>query len=879
MKLKSKSVRIKRQVLNLVLVVCVIAVLSFSLNALYRFTMNQLYDESINQLREVSDHLFEKLEIQLDLQWDYLEKLEEDISDKSVMTQQELASQLLHAENDLSPVGKTIYLRVIDEDGYYYTNEGRQGLWTGIDKLSGADRQSFLIANWLDNENYMAFVTTPNTSLTVDGHEIIYFVLLRSMEDMQPFFRISAYDNKNGVYVIDSSGTILSESGTHDDTNFSGRNLFYSLRELTYPHMDSFDAVLEAAADGSTVCTDVRIGENRYYLVYNRVPNYDWGVMMLVDASDVAATATQMVDSLLQIYMLAMLALLAAAVASFSLIVRYHRNRKMLELKEQNEKKLETSNHALQLSQQKTEEALETAKSATRAKSQFLANMSHDIRTPMNAIVGVATLMENCTEDPGKLRYYIKKLQHSSHYMLGLINDILDMSKIEAGEVCLNLEPIKLADQVGQIESIIRSQANERGHSFSISVTDVSHEYLIGDSVRIRQVFINLLTNAVKYTQRGGNIRFDIRELPCDEPGHARILTSVIDNGIGMSDEFLEHIFEPFTREVSSTTNKIQGTGLGMCIAKSIVDLMGGTITVESALGRGSRFDVMLTLQIDVEAVRSTNVRSVMLISRDEVLIGNVRAALREEPVELHVYDEAKDALSHLREDPTETILLDDIPFETVNMLRNASREAVLIFCCDYAHMEDMRRKIADSGVDGFVSRPFFYENLIIAVEQAREKGIVRKKENHSVLSGLRFLCAEDNELNAEILEALLTMHNASCTIYPNGAAIVDAFANIRPGDYDAILMDVQMPVMNGMQATRIIRDSDNPLGKTIPIIAMTANAFDSDVRDCLNAGMNLHLAKPLDITALERAMQELLADGIYPPPRTGVREKKTKIR
>ena len=866
MKLKLKSVQAKNQLLNFGLVLLVLAVLVVSVNLLYSYTMRQLYRESISQLDEVAGHLFEKLEIQLELQWDYLAKLEEDVSGVSAMTQQELASQLSHIEHDLAPVGKTIYLRAIDEDGCYYTNEGRQGLWTGIDKLNGADRQSFLIANWLDNKNYMAFVTTPNTELSIDGREIIYFVLLRSMEDMQPFFHISAYGNRNSVYVIDNSGTILSESGTQSETDFSGRNLFHGMRELTYPHMDSFDAVLEAGSNGDTVCTDVRIGDNRYYLVYNRITDYDWSVLMLVSSSDVAASATQMVDSLLQVFLVGVLMLVAAMVASFSLISRYHKNQKLLDLKEQNEIILKTSNQALQQSQLKTEAALETAKSATRAKSQFLANMSHDIRTPMNAIVGVATLMENCTEDPGKLRYYIKKLQHSSHYMLGLINDILDMSKIEAGEVRLNLEPIKLADQVGQIESIIRSQSNERGQTFSISVTDVSHEYLIGDSVRIRQVFINLLTNAVKYTQRGGNIRFDIRELPCDKPGHVKILTSVTDNGVGMSAEFLEHIFEPFTREVSSTTNKVQGTGLGMCIAKSIVDLMDGTISVKSAPGKGSRFDVVLTLEIDSEAARSTEVGSVLLISRDRELIDNVRAALRESAVVLHVCDDIQTALNQLRENPPETVLLDDVSDQTVRVLREAAKDAVLIFCCDYAHLEDLRQKIADSGVDGFVSRPFFYENLLVAVEQARDKGVVRKHENHSPLSGLRFLCAEDNELNAEILEALLTMHNASCTIYPNGAAIVEAFASVKPGDYDAILMDVQMPIMNGMQATRVIRDSENPLGKTIPIIAMTANAFDSDVRDCLNAGMNLHLAKPLDITALERAMQELLSDGTYPP-------------
>ena len=387
------------------------------------------------------------------------------------------------------------------------------------------------------------------------------------------------------------------------------------------------------------------------------------------------------------------------------------------------------------------EAALEVAEKASKAKTDFLSNMSHDIRTPMNAIIGITTLMKNELHQPEKLAEHLGKLESSGQLLLGIINNILDMSRIESGKTTLNVEKMNLPQQIRQLDSIIRQQAGQSRQTFTVN-THLQHENVLADPNRLNQVLMNILSNAVKYTPTGGHIRFEVEELPRNEH-YARYRFVVQDDGIGMSADYQKTLFDPFTREEKSGTNKVQGTGLGMAITKSIVDLMGGSINVESATGKGTRFEVVLEFPIDAEADHAQQVQ-----------------ALPEEA------------------------------------------------------------------------------------------------EETSPLSGMKFLCAEDNAINAEILQMLLETKGASCTICPNGQEIVDAFVHVKPGEYDMILMDVQMPVMDGLEATRRIRNGENPLGRVIPILAMTANAFLEDMQKSKEAGMDAHLSKPVDIAALEQTVK-----------------------
>lgn len=396
------------------------------------------------------------------------------------------------------------------------------------------------------------------------------------------------------------------------------------------------------------------------------------------------------------------------------------------------------------------EEAYRAAKSANEAKTTFLSNMSHDMRTPMNAIIGFSTLLDQDASQPEKVREYNDKIAASSRHLLVLINDVLDMSKIESGQNSLNIAEFSLKELLEELGSVIQPQIREKEQSLDVNVCDVGGERFLGDRLRLSQILLNLLSNAVKYTPEGGHIELTILGLPEISRGYAHLCFQVQDNGIGISPEFVKHIFDPFTRENNSTASGILGTGLGMAITKSLVDLMGGTISVESTQGKGSTFRVELELRYG------------------------------------------------------------DQPAET-------SRQ----------------------------------EDAVLPATSVNE------------LKGLRVLIAEDNDINAEILEELLSYEGVSCERAVNGQEALERFQQTLPGYYDAVLMDIQMPVMNGYEASRAIRALDRLDTATIPIVAMTANAFADDVQNAMDAGMNAHLSKPIDIVALKGVLGKLIHSDI----------------
>lgn len=521
---------------------------------------------------------------------------------------------------------------------------------------------------------------------------------------------------------------------------------------------------------------------------------------------------------------------------------------------------------AIRIEQHRSEELRKLAaqaEAANRAKSDFLANMSHDIRTPMNAIVGIASLMECESGLSDKMRAYIQKMQLSSRHLLSLIDDVLDMSKIEANEISLNLEKISLASQVEQVDTIIRPQANAHEQQFRIHIHEIAHEYLVGDGVRLRQIFLNLLSNAVRYTPNGGMIDFDISEISCEDSKQAKFVFSVTDTGYGMTQEFLKHIYEPFVRSEASVTNKIQGTGLGMPITKSIVDLMGGEIQIESEPKKGSRFTVTLTFPIDADAECQLAADRVLLISSDEMLRRNVTIGFGGVSAELCLAETEEEAERLLQTEAVDVILVSDslenpvLP-DVVKRLRSFGKQDMLILCLEDIPREQELELVTKVGIDGLIFRPFFLSVLNRAIEKQHSSKTLETRQV-SELSGMKFLCAEDNSLNAEILKALLEVHGSSGVIYADGAELVKAFENVKSGDYDAILMDIQMPNMNGLEAAAAIRGGANPLGREIPIIAMTANAFSDDVRHCMEAGMDAHIPKPIDVLLLEKTVARLI--------------------
>lgn len=846
------------------------------LSAYGRYNDRVLYEERLSQMSEVTTELFAGVDDVIDREWRAVDTQINYLCDESPQDEEELVS-LMERQHRLGNLGdEGTDLIVVDDRGRYYTQTGPKGSIREMDHLLGnPERINFVTNTMTTNKTLMVFLKRLEQPVHLslgDGQDatLVYAGLLCNMEELEPYFSCEAYDGANNVVVVDDDGSKLFSS----NSLIEGHNAFSVLKRMRYLHGSSFDkAAAELKANGVAYSNAVLDGDEYYYAL-SRMDSADWTLVFLVPARYVATNTVELVNTTVKLVMGFAFVLVAACAAAIYTVLR-SKQRQVIEIERKSAEglkrvnaELDNKNEELEFAVRDAQTARSQAEASSHAKSDFLANMSHDIRTPMNAIVGIANLMEHGTTSPEQLTDYIQKIKLSSSHMLSLINDILDMSKIESDKVELQLVPVSLAEQINQVDNIIRVQAAEHHHEFHIVVNDLRHEYLVADGVRLRQIILNLLSNAVKYTPDGGQVELGITELDSGDADRARLLFEVTDTGIGMDEEFLKYIFDPFSRAESSGTNKVQGTGLGMAITKNIVELMGGSIEVESALGKGSKFTVVLDLAIDKDASYDIGVERMLLVCGEQHLERNIRLRCEEADIVLDAAKSVEDACAGTAARNADTILLagyvDDPALEaSIAALREAAGEdGPPIFCIDNALRGQVIQRVVAAGADGFVSRPFFLAEL---------EGVVRRvhgstatpTSNASVLNGMRFLCAEDNPLNAEILCALLEMSGASCEVCSDGAAIVERFASVKPGEFDAILMDIQMPRMNGLEATRAIRMGANPLGVAIPIIAMTANAFSEDVRSSLDAGMTAHTSKPIDIDLLEKTMEKLFA----PPP------------
>ena len=526
---------------------------------------------------------------------------------------------------------------------------------------------------------------------------------------------------------------------------------------------------------------------------------------------------------------------------------------------------------------QKLQEALDAAKSANEAKSNFLSNMSHDIRTPMNAIVGFSVLLEKDAANEEKVHEYTRKIMASSHHLLSLINDVLDMSKIESGKTSLNVERFSLPELLEELNIIIMPQAKAKMQEFSIKVKNTPPDYIMGDKLRLNQILLNLLSNAIKYTPAGGKVDFTISEIDNPTPQFVKLRFTVRDNGIGMSEEFQKEVFAPFSREINSVTNKIQGTGLGMAITKNLVDLMGGIIGVESKLGEGSVFTVEMSFALP-EPEESDNwyhqkVARILVADDEEEICLNIKEMMRDTGVDVSYVTDGASAVeravaAHDHGENFSVILLDwKMPgmdgVETARSIRERIGNDVPILVLtsyDWSEIEDEARA---AGINAFMPKPFFTSTFLQTIkplfEDITDKADHNDQPAESPLKGLMILVAEDNDLNAEILSEMLDIEGAKCDIAINGKEAYEKFMSADPDRYDIILMDVQMPIMNGYEATEKIRASSHVRAKTIPIVAMTANTFAEDVRNAMNAGMDGHLAKPIDMDKVRELIGEIL--------------------
>ena len=526
---------------------------------------------------------------------------------------------------------------------------------------------------------------------------------------------------------------------------------------------------------------------------------------------------------------------------------------------------------------QALKDALAVAEQANKAKTSFLSSMSHEIRTPMNAIIGLNSIALNDPETPPKTREYLEKMGASAQHLLSIINDILDMSRIESGRMTLHSQEFSLSKALEQVNTIIGGQCRDKGLRYDCRVRGRVDDYYIGDDMKLRQIMINILGNAVKFTPEGGTVTFTVEELNRYQ-GLVTLRLTMKDTGIGMSREYLPRLFDTFSQEDSSSTNRYGSTGLGMPITKSLVEMMNGKIEVESEKGRGSTFTVTLTLtesgrkagaaedgEIDPHTLHA------LIIDDDPIASEHAQIVLGQTGVCGDTASSGAEALEmvrmrHIRREQYNLILVDwRMPemdgIETTRRIREAVGYETPVIILTSFNWDEIEEEARAAGVDGFVHKPLFAAGVLDAYRDAMKTRSPERSGKPADLAGRRILLAEDMAVNAEIMMMVLNAREMQAELAENGRVAVERFSGHEPGYYDAILMDMRMPEMDGLEATRRIRAMDRADAKTIPIIALTANAFDEDVQRSMQAGLNAHLSKPVSPDALYEALENLIRD------------------
>ena len=709
------------------------------------FFMKQAEQERSSQLEEMSSQLRVNLHYNLETHWNLVASIKDYVNAQSFSSKEQAQQGIKEAEGIFHTELYGCRIMLLDAMGRGYTTDGEVGIWDDLKYLAdGAVKHTFVTDTSNLKGTYLAFShKLQSRSDSKRGLRFTHMVLLKEISTIRKYYTTESYGGHAATYIINRNGTLAYYDADNEDI-LGVRNVFKALREGTYAGSKDFATMRQQLNNYGIATASVLLKDNEYYYCLAKMAEYDMTIMLLIPAEYVAVSTMTMLQSALRIQVVFTVLLLGLVLLALISIVRAERSSKMIKIEKETNQKLNKLRVA-------AEDALKVAESASKAKSTFLSNMSHDIRTPMNAIIGFATLALDDIRDGKKVEDYLSKILSSSKHLLGLINDILDMSRIESGKVVLEEQETDLVTTLQELQSIMEGQAKERKLKLHVDYSNLRDRHVYCDKTRLNQVMFNLLANAVKFTSEGGSIWLTMSQLEptCEVEDRAIYEIRVKDTGIGIDKAFIKHIFEPFERERTSTVSKIQGTGLGMAITKNIVDMMGGTIEVESQKGVGTEFIIRLELRLQAEA-RVAN------------------------------------------EDGTK----------------------------QHGHAE---------GVAEF--------------------------------AGKRLLLAEDNELNREIACMLLSKYGFVIDTAENGQEAVDLVAASAPDYYDLVLMDIQMPVMDGHEATRKIRSLENKVLAKVPVVAMTANAFDEDRKAAKECGMNGFISKPINMQEVVQALRMCLQD------------------
>lgn len=776
----------------------------------------------------------------------FLNKLEQ--SEKVKLRLQRLVPTADNFEKDLEDLYVEAHVDacVVDPKGVVYNRTGRLGYWREFGSLD-ADNVRFILSIpqlGIEGDIYMYFISYFEEPIQVGDVTINYVLLKEKMSDFQNSFDISNYGENCISVIIRKNGSLIYDDGSEDDLSKSYNVIKYIQQNVKFEFDSTFESFESDITAGNSNTVMINYHNKNYYLCYYKLEIQDWTSLMLVPEANID------VDSMgySQRFIIDISYVFLSAILLFSICFWYFSSR----------------------SRKRQILAMEAEKSANDAKTNFLSSMSHDIRTPMNAIMGMTEIALKHLNDPEQTRKSLEKINLSSNHLLTLINDILDISKIESGKMMLSNAEFSCIDAINTLINMVTPIAKGKGITLRVHTHNFDHEYLIGDELRINQVLINLLTNAIKYTSTGGKVEFDVyqEELP-QHPDKLRLRFVVKDNGIGMTPEFQKVMYQSFSRAVDSRTNKVSGSGLGLAICKQMVNLMGGDIECQSQMNKGSVFTVRVDLakgredekytlpKIKVLAIDSQKDSCASLAHIFDRL--NVEATIISSLAEINGLIESG-KITDYKIVFIELYSSNNAGIQVAKKMRETCSKDTVIVITDIDDANAFSMKYESQYVDLAMSKPYLYRTVYEVIKKALQLGSggqVHEKELSS-FKGMKVLVAEDNDLNWEILYEILQMRDIEATRAENGKECVDIINKAKKDEYQAILMDVRMPVLGGREATVIIRGSETKWIREIPIVAMTADAFAEDIQACLAAGMDVHLSKPINIGKLMSILQKI---------------------
>ena len=717
-----------------------VVLLAMGIVYLRSFFMEQAAQERSSQLKEMSGQICVNLDYNLEAHWNLVAGIKGELRHHSYANESELRQGIAEIEQIFRTDLYGCRVMLLDSMGTGYTTDGPVGIWDDLKFLAdGTYRHTFVSDTSNVKGTFLAFCQKlTDGSKENENNNYTHLVLLKDIKTIKKYYTTESYGGHAATYIINKNGTLAYYDANNDDF-IGARNMYKALAEGSYLGGKDFAKVKQELDDKGIATANVMFKDKEYFYCLNTLKDYNMTVMLMLPAEFVAVSTMSMLQSSLMVQVVFTVILLCLSALALISFVRAQRNSERIKLERQ-------TNQQLNKLRMAAEDALHVAESANKAKSTFLSNMSHDIRTPMNAIIGFTTLALSSITEQEKVKDYLGKILSSSNHLLSLINDILDMSRIESGKVVLEEQETNLAVLADELEHLLSEQAKAQGLELKVDYSKLRDRDVFCDKTRLNQVLLNLLSNAVKFTPAGGHVSFTLTQLEQLSPGKGVYEIRVKDDGIGMTAEFAKRVFEPFERERTSTVSKIQGTGLGMAIAKNIIDMMGGTIDLHTKKGEGTEFVLRLELVLQTQP----------------------------KPVE-------------------------------------AKQQELL----------------PESSTESF--------------------------------AGKRLLLVEDNELNREIACMILCKYGFELETAENGQEAVEMVAAAAPGYYDLVLMDIQMPIMDGHEATRRIRALENPELAKVPIVAMTANAFDEDRRAAKDCGMNGFISKPINMQEVIQALRDNL--------------------